>query len=128
MHLLYVKSMRPRVGGSVSKYIPYQAPKMELFGKIANCYFRKNFHLIFQICLKGFWIRLCITWKHKQSFKRKEKCLTSKLLQKLLRRRLFFSESAGKIWKFLKSLRQKINDFQYYDRLFSPKMPAVNSF
>ena len=30
----------------------------------------------------------------------------------------FFSQSVGKIWKFQKSLRQEINDFQHYDRPF----------
>ena len=39
----------------------------------------------------------------------------------------FFCKSVGKIWEFQKSLRQKINDFQYYDRPFSQKMAAVNS-
>ena len=56
-----------RVGGREVRYTPYQAPKMELFVEIVNGCFRKNVHFIFEICLKGFWIRLCITWKHKQS-------------------------------------------------------------
>ena len=34
--------------------IPYQAPTMELFAEIANCYFCKKSHLIFEICLKWF--------------------------------------------------------------------------
>ena len=42
MYLLYAKSMGVRVGGSESRYIPTQGPKMELFHKIANCYFHKK--------------------------------------------------------------------------------------
>ena len=41
----------PRVGGRVSRYIPYQTPKMELFAKITNCYFRKKLHLMFEMVL-----------------------------------------------------------------------------
>ena len=63
MYLLYAKSMGVRVGGSESRYIPTQGPKMELFDKIANCYFHKKLNLMFEICLKWFWIRLCITSK-----------------------------------------------------------------
>ena len=38
----------PNDGGLVSRYIPYQAPKMELFVEITNCYFRKKLHLMFE--------------------------------------------------------------------------------
>ena len=79
MYLLYVNSMEAEGCVSRDMYldnIPYQAPTMELFAEIANCYFCKKFHLIFEICLKWFWICLCITWKHKQSFKQKGKCPT----------------------------------------------------
>ena len=44
----------PKAGGHVSRYIPYQAPKMELFAEITNCYFHKKLHLMFEICLKWF--------------------------------------------------------------------------
>ena len=44
----------PRVEGHVSRYIPYQAPKMELFSEITNCYFRQKLHLMFKISLKWF--------------------------------------------------------------------------
>ena len=75
-YLFYVKSMGPRVGGREVRYTSYQTPKMELFAEMVNGYFHKKLHLMFEICLKGFWIRFCITWKHKQPFKRKGKWLT----------------------------------------------------
>ena len=82
-YLFYEKSMGSRVGGREFRYTPYQAYKMELFAETANGYFRKKLHLMFEICLKGFWI--CVTWKRKQPFKQKGKWFTQKLLRTRLR-------------------------------------------
>ena len=60
-YLFYVKSMGMRVGSREVRYAPYQAPKMELFAEKVNGYFRKKLHLMFEICMKGFRIRLCMT-------------------------------------------------------------------
>ena len=38
-----------RVGGREVRYTLYQAPKMELFAKIVNGYFRKKLHLMFEM-------------------------------------------------------------------------------
>ena len=42
-----------RVEDREVRYTPYQAPKMELFVEIVKGYFRKNLHLMFEICLTG---------------------------------------------------------------------------
>ena len=51
---------------------------------------------------------------HKKYHENDEDCFLVKLLAR--------SENSKK------SLGQKINDFQYYDRPFSQEMPSVNSF
>ena len=107
----------PRVERRVSRYIPYQAPKIELFAEITTCYFCKKLHLMFEICLKWFWIRLCITWKHNLSSE-KESDSHNNHYENVYDEDCFFSQGVGKIWKIQKSLRQEINDFQYYDRPF----------
>ena len=49
------------------------------FCKITSCYFRKKAYRMFEMCFKWFWIRLCITWKYKQSFKQKKNVLHTKI-------------------------------------------------
>ena len=98
---------------------PIKHLRWRLFAEIANGYFRKKLHLMFEITLKGFWIHSCITWKHKQYFKQKRKWLSIRNTKKKSATKVVFSQGAGKIWKLQNLLRQKISHFQRYGRPFS---------
>ena len=64
-------------------------------------------------------------------FQAKRKVAYSKITTKTSAMKVVFSEGADRIWKFQKSFRHKLSDFQYWADLFpkkKKKMPAVNSF
>ena len=74
--------------GRVSRYIPYQALKMELFAKYLVAISAKSSILCLK-CVSNGSKYASASLENKQSFKQKGKWLTQKLLRKRLRSRFF---------------------------------------